>query len=114
MDILLEWIILILPIIISIVSLIMSIKYKKKLRHIILGCSNFALAIYIPMCNFSYFSHSYFIGRRNESDINYLIKDLANTSRDGWNLLILNLIVITISVVNCIYIFKKNKQSSNE
>jgi len=62
------------------------------------------------MCNFSYFYHSNFIGKENEIDIDYLTRDLANNSSDVWKLLIFNLIVIMISVVNYIYIFKKRNK----
>lgn len=107
---LLEWVIITFPFIISIVSLIISIKYKKRFWHIISGCINFALAVYVPMCMFSYFYHANFIGKDNETDIEFLIKELANNSDDAWRLLIFIFLVTSISIFNCLNIFKMRKE----
>lgn len=107
---LLELLLIIFPLIISVISLFISIKNKKKFWHIISGCINFALAVYVPMCMFSYFYYANFIGKSSETDIGFLINEVGNNSNEACSLLLLIIMEIIISIINYIYIFRKSKK----
>lgn len=110
---LIEWALIIIPIIVSITSLTWGLKNRKKIIYMIiesiLGCINFALSIYIPMCNFSYFYRANFIVSDKKGDLSYLINELSYNSNDAKIILTINLILFAATIINLIYFLKKEK-----
>lgn len=108
-----EWLLIIIPIVISILSLTIYLKNKKTRVNIILGailgCINFLLSIYIPMCNFSYFYRANFISSNKKGDISYLINELSYNSYDAKIILTLNITLYLLTIINLIYSLRKDK-----
>lgn len=105
-----EWSIIIVPLIISIVSLILFSKQKINFGHLFIVLFNFLLAVWLPICMFAYFYHANFVDFKKKNDFDYLIKNMYNNSSEAWLLFIIMIIQIVITFINVIYCVKKYRK----
>lgn len=110
-DVILEWSIIIIPLISSIFSFILFFMKKIKNRFLITILPQFILVVFLPLFIFSYTYHLIFLNAEKMSDITFFLNDLYSNSKDAIQLLILVITQIFLTVCNVIICIKtlKNK-----